>query len=591
MERPLVYLFVSIIIGDLCGILFQDFLIIDVAIAASFFIFMFIISQKKLLFFELCFFLIGFFSLLLYFHSNLRVQSTINVRVINKNKYYTTASYIGRKINIRGNLPQVNIGENANIKGYFNKNIDYEYGTIGDFKVVKVNGKSHDLLTKMYFYKQELFKKFDDELGKDFSSKIMAVAFGDSSELSQNDKDNFKRLGIVYAICVSGLHMLIVFKTLQLCFNLEISILMGIFYTLFTGCQPATVRALIMIIVLKYSKKINKNYDVYSALSLAGMILLLFRPYYILDIGFMLSFLSTFGIALFYKKISRFFYKLPKKINESLSISLSVQSISMPYVLFTIKNFSLGFALGNIVLIPMFSLLVALGNVALIFSFFKPLFKIICIPIYVVLTALNGASNILLNITPKMLYIPLIDTIFIMYLYFCYILARKGYRNVKYGAILFFSLILINTYSFTPKISYLDLKSGYGFILRYKFNTILISNYEIINNDEKEELQGRFCVNKFVTNKNFNYNILMKNRYLVYIPKYQGDKKVMLKVKDMATKRNMVYFYDGTVRYYGINSTENYDIIKEDDNIKAIDLPVDNLDFDVINNKVVVIKK
>jgi competence protein ComEC len=590
MDRPLVYLFISIIVGDLCGILYQDFLILDAAIVASFLIFMFLVSERKLFVFEVCFFIIGFSSLLLYFNSDLKVQSKINVRIINKNKYYTTASYLGRKINIKGNLPQLNIGEKADIEGDFYKDIDYEHGLIGDFKVVKIKSKSQDILTKIYLYKSELFKKFNSELGKDFSSKIMAVAFGDSSQLSQDDKDDFKRLGIVYVICVSGLHMLIVFKTLELCFNLEISIALGILYTLFTGCQPATVRAIIMIIVFKYSKKISRNYDVYSALSLSGMILLLFRPYYILDIGFMISFLATLGIALFYKRIFKILYKLPKKINESLSISLSVQSISMPYVLFTIRNFSLGFALGNIVLIPMFSLLIALGNIALLVSAAKPLFKIICIPIYVILTALDGASNILLNITPPIIYIPLIDTIFILYLYFCYILVKKGYKNVKYGAVLFFLLILINTYSFVPKISCLDLKSGYGFILRYKWKTILISSYEVIDNNEKEELQGRYNVNKFITNKNSAYNILMENKYLVFVPKFQGNNKIILSVKDISNNKNIIYFYNGAIKYNGINNLENYDIINDDD-INKVDLPVDNVDFDMVKDKVVVIKK
>lgn len=57
-----------------------------------------------------------------------------------------------------------------------------------------------------------------------------------------------------------------------------------------------------MIIILKLSKKVFRKYDSLSSISLAAIIILLNKPYYILDIGFMLSFLSTLGILLYNKK-------------------------------------------------------------------------------------------------------------------------------------------------------------------------------------------------------------------------------------------------------------------------------------------------
>lgn len=590
MERPLVFFFISMILGSLCGILLNNYVGLDVAIATSFLLFMFLFCEKKLFIFVLLFFVIGFSSLLIYFNAGLPVESKLNVRIISKSEFYTTVSYWGRKISVKGNLQNIKVGEKVLINGYFNKDIDYNYGVIGDYKVAKIENKSSDFISILYNYKGELYKKFSSEIGKNLGSKIMAIAFGDSSELSKDKKDDFKRLGIVYAICVSGLHMLIIFRVLSFCLNLELSMVVAIIYTLFTGCQPSTVRSLIMIAILKYSKKLSKNYDVYSALCLAGMILILFKPYYILDVGFMLSFLATLGIALFYKKIFKALYKLPQKINESISICLSVQSISLPYVLYIMKSFSLGSILGNIFLIPIFSILVVLGNVALLLSPIKSLFKIICIPIYILLTALNGGISILLKLTPPIVYIPLIYAIFIAYLYFCYILIRKGYKNVKYAAVFFCVTLLINQYRFIPEISYLDLKSGYGFLVRDKWKTILISSYNIKDNDEKEELQGRFFVNKFITNANDSYGILLDNKYSVLVPKSQGKSKITLQVINSKKNNNIIYFYNDGIKYYGINSLQDYDIINMDPDIKKSDLPKDIMDLEIINNRVLVIK-
>ncbi|WP_026884870.1 ComEC/Rec2 family competence protein [Clostridium akagii] len=590
MEKPLVCFFISMIIGDLCGILLNDFLFLDVAIAASFLICVFLICEKKFFAFMMLFFIIGFSSLLSYFGVGLPVESELNVRIINKSQFYTTASYIGRKVSINGNLKNVDIGQKVLLKGYFNKSTDYDYGVIGNYKVIKIGSKSNDFISILYTFKDKIHKKFNSEIGEELGSEIMAIAFGDSAQLSQDSKNDFKGLGIVYAICVSGLHMLIVFKVLRLCLSLELSIIGGIIYTLFTGCQPSTVRALIMIIILKYSKKLSKNYDVYSALSLAGMLLVLLKPYYILDVGFMLSFLATLGIAMFYKKISKALYKLPKRINESLSISLSVQSLSLPYALFTLKSFSFGSILGNIFLVPIFSILVVLGNVALVASPVKMLFGIISMPIYMLLTALNGGISILLKLTPPMVYIPPIYAIFIMYLYLCYILMRKGYKSVKYGPMLFFVIILINQYSFLPGMSYLQLKNGYGFLVKDKWNTILVSNYEIKDSNERQELKGKFFVNKFVNNAQNSYDILVRNKYLIIIPKSQGKNKTILKVINVKDKNNIIYFYNDGIKYYGINCLQNYDIINEDSSEKKSNLPKDDVDLEIINNKVLVLK-
>ena len=51
--------------------------------------------------------------------------------------------------------------------------------------------------------------------------------------------------------------------------------------------------------------------------------LLAINPYKILDVGLQLSYGGTIGIILFNKKLNRKLYKLPKKIREGISVSIS----------------------------------------------------------------------------------------------------------------------------------------------------------------------------------------------------------------------------------------------------------------------------
>ena len=134
---------------------------------------------------------------------------------------------------------------------------------------------------------------------------------------------------------------------------------------IFTGGLPSTIRAFIMIFILKIASKVYKKYDSLSSVSLAAIILLIFRPFYILDIGFMLSFLCVLGIIVFNKKMKKMLYKLPSALNESFSLSLSSQIFSIPYAVVALKTFSLGFLFSNFLLLPLYTIVVILGNVGL----------------------------------------------------------------------------------------------------------------------------------------------------------------------------------------------------------------------------------
>jgi competence protein ComEC len=580
-------------IGCFCALILQNNLLLDVAIATSFLICMFLTCEKKYFFIITGFFIVGFLSFNLYFNINLNNKTTYVVRIITKNKFYAIGSYEGRNINLSGNILDVNQGEKITITGDFKREIDFKSGSIGTLKVKEVKQKQNDMISKLYFFRKDIYRKFYWRLGENNTAKIMSVAFGDTSYLSLEDKYDFKKLGIVHVISVSGLHIIIIFKALESFLNLEISILVAAIYAIFTGAQAATIRSLIMIIILKLSKKFSKNYDTYSSLSMAAMLLLFVKPYYIIDIGFALSFLSTLGISLFYKKLSKTLYKLPNKINESISLTLSAQSLSMPYVLFTIKNFALGFLLGDFFLIPLYSILVVLANIALVTSFIRPIFNIMCIPINIIMIAINGGTALLMKIAPPMIYFSYINIIFILSLYLCYIFVKKGYSKFKFAPIILFLSMLVYQYNFLPKIEHVSLKSGSGFIVRYKGKDILVSNYKIKDDEEKHEIQGRFNVNSFMTNYDSDYKIIVNKKYLIYIPKCEGINNNHIKVTKMDNKTSLIDFSSDTVQYKSINGSKDYDIIKFDSNKKnkSIDLPKSNINFQIFMDKIIVFKE
>ena len=87
------------------------------------------------------------------------------------------------------------------------------------------------------------------------------------------------------------------------------------------------------------------------------MILTIFKPYSIFEISFHLSYLATLGIILMNKKMNNMLYKFPGKLREGISIALSAQIFTVPYLLLIFRDLSLNFIIGNLCLVPFVNIL------------------------------------------------------------------------------------------------------------------------------------------------------------------------------------------------------------------------------------------
>lgn len=339
----------------------------------------------------------------------------------------------------------------------------------------------------------------------------MSVCFGDTEYLSINQKNDFQKLGIIHAISVSGFHMSIIYGIFETLLGFEAGILVTGFYVIFTGLKPPSIRAFIIILTLKVSKKLFRNYDGISALSLSALILLTLRPYYITDLGFQLSYLAALGIIIYYKKIRKKLWFLPDKLNASVSVTLSAQVFSLPYVILELGNFSPGFLLGNIILVPIYSAIVVIGNIALITIKIKPVFNIAVIALRAAMLAVNGGNYLLLNASPEMVVYTTTEALFFIALYPCYIFIKKGYKQVRYIPLFLIIFILIQSYCIVPRITYYSSQDGDDILIRYRNHSVLVTGTNKIYN--MRESYDR----KVVPDTGKGCIIRIGNRYLVRI--------------------------------------------------------------------------
>ncbi|GAA0181915.1 hypothetical protein SH2C18_43760 [Clostridium sediminicola] len=439
MEKPIIFITFSFLSGIITALILNINIFYGAAVAASFaFIMLWLKWNEAVL--NFIFFFLGIVSFLLYF--KITIPSTLTTRIVFKSDNFCVAKYKNRKIFLGGDLKEVSLGEKICVKGEVIYNKDLYKGVVGSIYVKEYFTEHSDIISKLYSIKENIYYEYSLVLGEEYSADIMATCFGDTQYLDYNKRKEMNRLGISHIMAVSGFHVAIIYGILEFFLGIWGLIILFI-YIVITGMKASSLRAFIMLLLMKVSKKIYRNYDNQSALAFSALVLLIFNPYYITDIGFCLSFLATSGIILYYPKFRRELYKLPSKIRDGMSITLSAQFFTVPYLMMSGMDININSIPGNLVIVPLYTLVIVIGNIGVLLVKIKPIFKIICYGILNLMTAIKGASFLMLKISPSLKTYDYIEGIVVILIYMCYIFVKRGYDEVKFFPLIIMSFLLI----------------------------------------------------------------------------------------------------------------------------------------------------
>lgn len=563
MNNPLVFYCISTIIGILSYIVLNNNIILGAVIAASFFGILYFSIDKKFCILCSLFACLSFTSAYLYFNIKIPQNATLNVRINTKNTYYAEGSYLGRNFNLTGNLNKVNVGDLVCVFGEFSNNIDYDNGIIGELKVKQIKYIKKDLISQIYDFRRKIYEKYSKEMGEDYAGIVMSLCFGDTSNLSSEYKNNLKTLGIIHAVSVSGMHIGVIYIVMEKILGIWGGLIVSLIYVIFTGSLPATFRSFIMIAILKLSYKVYKNYNALASLAFSALIMLILKPYYLLNVGFDLSYLATLGIIIFYKKIRRSLYKLPQKLNDALSVTLSAQMFSVPYCVLVLGNFSGGFILGNLIIVPVYSAIVLLGNAGIFLFGFNYVFSLLCKLIEWILKSLDGIIDDLLLVTPNITYVTSFAAVALIFMLISFAMCLKGNKKLKYFPIIIFITMVFQSFCFFPVINYVKLKNSYALIVNYKNRTVAVMSDYGKNEKDKKEIANRFSVGSFV----YNYKTFVIDKiYRISVNSFNNNVEIYCRGnKLLQSDSDNIVYKKGYLGGYGIikmNVPEKYNSYK-----------------------------
>lgn len=139
-----------------------------------------------------------------------------------------------------------------------------------------------------------------------------------------------------------------------------------IIYTILSGAGPAAIRAGIMGVIVVIAPRIGRIYNVYTALAFAALIMCMFDPFILWDVGFQLSFLGTLGIVRLTPLVQRLLSPLERgpfghTLVEIIAVTLAAQIATLPIVAQTFNTISFIALITNILTVPLLGILLSLG--------------------------------------------------------------------------------------------------------------------------------------------------------------------------------------------------------------------------------------
>ncbi|MGN1125524.1 MAG: DNA internalization-related competence protein ComEC/Rec2 [Candidatus Gastranaerophilaceae bacterium] len=219
------------------------------------------------------------------------------------------------------------------------------------------------------------------------------IVFGDDAVAPPDEiKTSFINSGLLHILAASGMNVAFIYgfwfffirKIFKLSFRLSVlsGMIVIILYAMMTGLGASVIRATIMILFILAGKLINRDTHSISLLSLVAMIMLIYNPAFINDVGFQLSFLVTFGLLISSSFLSGKSMTILGKIKNFAKDTVLVPFIAQiwvaPLQMFYFNTFSLYSIFANIAVVILLPIISFGGFVSSIIAVIKPLSDFIC---------------------------------------------------------------------------------------------------------------------------------------------------------------------------------------------------------------------
>ena len=308
----------------------------------------------------------------------------------------------------------------------------------GSWRILKP-AESKGLKHHLTALRTQLLQRLSSHLDGQSLEVAAAMTLGDKQLISKETRALYSETGASHILALSGLHLSILFALFNLLllrplrsvrYVSEVIQLVFLFalwgFVVMLGAPLSLVRAAVMLTLLQISVLLRRDRISLHNLSLAVLLLLLWSPQSLFDVGFQLSFMAVASILIVVPRLPRFksiveglsvLWRLKwwaiNAVQDLLRVSLAAQIGTLPLVLYYFHTFPTYALILSLWVVPLAGLVLTLALLFFLFPWASTLFGNV---LNFTLDVMNAGLQCVANLPFASFQIPLtLPTVVLLY--------------------------------------------------------------------------------------------------------------------------------------------------------------------------------
>ena len=314
----------------------------------------------------------------------LPVSGLLLARVSNNQVFH-----YGDILRLRGKLKTPPENEDFSYRDYLAAQHIHSYMPTAEVTVLP--GRRGNVFSRALYALKEKALSNIYRLFPDPESSLMAgILLGVDTGLTNDLQQAFKDTGTAHIIAISGFNISIIAGLFVTFFSKFLGprrgallAVIGIaFYTILVGADATVVRAALMGSLALFAKQVGRRQFALNTLLAVALLMCLWNPLYIWDVGFQLSFFATLGLILYADPFSQFANRIITRyfpasaaersaelFSEFVLLTLAAQVTTIPIMAYHFQRLSLVSFIANPFILPPQPAVMILGGFAVLLSF------------------------------------------------------------------------------------------------------------------------------------------------------------------------------------------------------------------------------
>jgi competence protein ComEC len=233
---------------------------------------------------------------------------------------------------------------------------------------------------------------------------MIALLLGQQQDIDPETLQEYQLAGAVHILSVSGLHVGFIMLFINFLLkpipntsrNAYIKLLIIVLalwsYGILAGLAPSVVRSVTMFSFVAVGQHLRRSVNVYHSLLVSVLLILSWKPSFLFDVGFQLSYLALFFILWLQPLIADFWQpknKITRYIWDILTVSLAAQLGTLPLSIYYFHQFPGLFFVTNVLVLPLLGIIMVVGLVAVIIGCFGIVPKFVIVPLTMMIAIQN----------------------------------------------------------------------------------------------------------------------------------------------------------------------------------------------------------